>query len=108
VIFYTNVPAIPFSIAIFILLFLVMDSFAEIDSSFSQTLNRDETLSMLVPVLGYMGILAIVTIAFTVWLFIISIKAVKTLNGFGTGKAFGLIILVSFIMQIIIMPLYSF
>ena len=108
VIFYTNVPAIPFSIAIFILLFLMMDSFAELDPSFFQTLNRDEILSTFGPVLGYVGIISIVAIAFFVWIFIIVIKAVKTLNGFGTGKAFGLIILVSFIMQIIMMPLHSF
>jgi hypothetical protein len=49
--------------------------------------------------------LAIVAIGFVAWVLVVSVKAVKTLNGFGTAKAFGLIILVMIISSIITTPL---
>lgn len=106
VIFYAYIPAIPFYIVISGLLFLMMATFPGIDPSFFQTLDgdEDEILSMMGPALGYMGILALVTIAFVIWIFIISVKAIKTLNGFSTAKAFGLLILVLFIQSIVTIP----
>ena len=106
VFFHTYVPTIPLFIIIFILFFLMLDSFTEIDPLFFQMLSGDEDkiLSLLGPTLGYMGMLVLVTIVFVIWLFIISVKAVKILNGFGTGKAFGLIILVMFITSIVTFP----
>jgi len=106
VIFYASVPVIPFYIVVSGLLFFMMITFADIDPSFFETLDGDENeiLSVISPVIGYIGILILATIAFVIWIFIISVKAVKILNGFGTGKAFGLIILVLFITSIVTIP----
>jgi len=106
VIFHTHVPLIPMSVILSILLFLMMDSIASIDSSLFIELDKDEEqiLSMIGPMLGYVGLFVIVAIAFVVWIFVVSVKAVKTVNGFGTAKAFGLIILVMIISSIVTAP----
>lgn len=41
----------------------------------------------------YLGIIVAVLFAFFVWSVVLSVKAVKTVNGFGTAKAFGLFVL---------------
>jgi len=107
VIFHTHVPLIPMSVILSILLFLMMDSIASIDSSLLMELDEDEEqiLSLIGPMLGYVGLFVTVTIAFVVWIFVVSVKAVKTVNGFGTAKAFGLIILVMIISSIVTAPL---
>ena len=106
VIFHTHVPLIPMSVVLSILLFLMMDSIASIDSSLFIELDEDEEqiLSLIGPMLGYVGLFVIAAIAFVVWVFVVSIKAVKTVNGFGTAKAFGLIILVTIISSIVTAP----
>ena len=106
VIFHTHVPLIPMSVILSILLFLMMDSIASIDSSLLMELDEDEEqiLSLIGPMLGYVGLFVTVTIAFVVWIFVVSVKAVKTVNGFGTAKAFGLIILVVIISSIVTAP----
>ena len=106
VIFHTHVPLIPMSVILSILLFLMMDSIASIDSSLFIELEEDEEqiLSLIGPMLGYVGLFVIVAIAFVVWIFVVSVKAVKTVNGFGTAKAFGLIILVMIISSIVTAP----
>ena len=106
VIFHTHVPLIPMSVILSILLFLMMDSIASIDSSLLMELDEDEEqiLSLIGPMLGYVGLFVTVTIAFVVWIFVVSVKAVKTVNGFGTAKAFGLIILVMIISSIVTAP----
>ncbi|MDH3779540.1 MAG: YIP1 family protein [Nitrosopumilus sp.] len=106
VIFHTHVPLIPMSVILSILLFLMMDSIASIDSSLLIELDEDEEqiLSLIGPMLGYVGLFVTVTIAFVVWIFVVSVKAVKTVNGFGTAKAFGLIILVMIISSIVTAP----
>ena len=106
VIFHTHVPLIPMSVILSILLFLMMDSIASIDSSLLIELDKDEEqiLSLIGPMLGYVGLFVTVTIAFVVWIFVVSVKAVKTVNGFGTAKAFGLIILVMIISSIVTAP----
>ena len=106
VIFHTHVPLIPMSVILSILVFLMMDSIASIDSSLFIELDKDEEqiLSMIGPMLGYVGLFVIVAIAFVVWIFVVSVKAVKTVNGFGTAKAFGLIILVMIISSIVTAP----
>jgi hypothetical protein len=43
-------------------------------------------------------------IGFAIWGLIITIKAIKTVHGFGTGKAFGLIILVGIITSFVSIP----
>ena len=106
VIFHTHVPLIPMSIILSILLFLMMDSIVSIDSSLLMELDEDEEqiISLMGPMLGYVGLFVTVTIAFVVWIFVVSVKAVKTVNGFGTAKAFGLIILVMIISSIVTAP----
>jgi hypothetical protein len=106
VIFHTHVPLIPMSVILSILLFLMMDSIASIDSSLLIELDEDEEqiLSLIGPMLGYVGLFVIVAIAFVIWVFAVSVKAVKTVNGFGTAKAFGLIILVMIISSIVTAP----
>ena len=106
VIFHTHVPLIPMSVILSILLFLMMDSIASIDSSLFIELDEDEEqiLSLIGPMLGYVGLFVIVAISFVVWIFVVSVKAVKTVNGFGTAKALGLIILVMIISSIVTAP----
>ena len=106
VIFHTYVPLIPMSVILSILLFLMMDSITSIDSSLFIELEEDEEqiLSLIGPMLGYVGLFVIVAIVFVVWIFVVSVKAVKTVNGFATAKAFGLIILVMIISSIVTAP----
>lgn len=106
VIFHTHVPLIPMSVILSILLFLMMDSIASIDSSLFIEIDEDEEqiLSLVGPMLGYVGLFVIVAIAFVAWIFVVSVKAVKTVNGFGTAKALGLIILVMIISSIVTAP----
>ena len=107
VLFYTYVPVIPMMMIMSVLVFLMWSSITAIDPSYLMTPNADaeEIFSLIGPALGYVGLMAIVAIGFVVWVFVISVKAIKTLNGFGTAKAFGLIILVIIISSIITTPL---
>jgi hypothetical protein len=107
VLFYTYVPAIPMTIIMAVLVFLMWGSLTAIDPSHLMESNTDgeEIFSLIGPVLGYVGLMAIVAIGFLVWVFVVSVKAVKILNGFGTAKAFALIILVIIISSIITAPL---
>jgi len=106
VFFHANVPAIPMSVILSILVFLMMDSVASIDplSMMGSGIDEEQALSMMGPILTYVGLIAVVAISFVVWIFIVSVKAVKTVNGFGTAKAFGLIVLVMIISSIITAP----
>jgi hypothetical protein len=106
VFFHANVPAIPMSVVLSILIFLMMDSLASIDPSsiMESDIDENQVLSLMGPVLAYVGLFVIVAIAFMVWIFVVSVKAVKTVNGFGTAKAFGLIILVMIISSFITAP----
>lgn len=107
VLFYAYVPVIPMMVVLSVLVFLMWSSLTAIDPSYLMASDADdeEIFSLIGPALGYVGLMAIVAIGFVVWIFIISIKAVKTVNGFGTAKAFGLIILVMIISSIITAPL---
>ena len=106
VFFHANVPTIPMSVVLSILIFLMMDSLASIDplSIMESDMNEKQILSVMGSVLAYGGLLVIVTIAFVVWIFVVSVKAVKTVNDFGTAKAFGLIVLVIIISSMITAP----
>lgn len=106
VFFHANVPTIPMSVVLSILIFLMMDSFASIDPSSitGSDIDEEQVLSIMGPVLAYVGLLIIFTIVFVVWIFVVSVKAVKTVNGFGTAKAFGLIILIMIISSVITAP----
>ena len=107
VIFHTNVVAIPMIIVLSILIFFMWDSLTSIEPTYllEPDVNNEEIWSSLVPLLGYVALVAIVGIGFFVWLFIILIKAVKIVHGFETGKAFGLVVLVMIITTIVTIPL---
>ena len=107
VLFYTYVPVIPMMMLLSVLVFLMWSSLTAIDPSYLMAPNADdeEIFSLIGPILGYVGLMAIVAIGFVVWVFVVSVKAIKTLNGFDTAKAFGLIILVIIISSIITTPL---
>lgn len=107
VLFYAYVPMIPMMWAMSILVFLMWSSLTAIDPSYlmASDAEGEEIFSLIGPVLGYVGLMAVVAIGFIVWIFVVSVKAVKTVNGFGTAKAFGLIILVMIISSIITAPL---
>lgn len=107
VIFHTNVVAIPMIIILSILIFFMWDSLTLIEPTyiFEPDVNNEEIWSTLVPLLGYVALLAIVGIGFFVWLIVILVKAVKIVHGFETGKAFGLVVLVMIITTIVAIPL---
>lgn len=107
VMFYAYVPVIPMMAVMSVLVFLMWGSFTSIDPSYLTTPDTDneEVLSLVGPMLGYVGLMAIVAIGFVVWIFVVSIKALKIVSGFSTVKAFGLIILVMIISSIVTAPL---
>ena len=89
-----------------ILMFLMWSSLAAIDPSYlmAPDVNEEQMLSVIGPMLGYAGLIAVVAIAFVAWVFVVSVKAVKIVNGFETPKALGLIILVMIISSIVSIP----
>lgn len=96
VIFHTYVPVIPMMIIISVLVFLMWGSLAQIDPSYLMSTDADEeqVLSVMGPILVYAILVGVFAISFMVWIIVISVKAIKIVNGFETGKAFGLLILV--------------
>ena len=106
VIFHTYVPAIPVSIVLAALVFLMWTSLAEIDPSYLISPDADEKqiLSVIGPMLSYVVILVILGVAFLVWIIVISVKAIKVVNEFGTAKAFGLLILAMIISSVVSIP----
>ena len=103
VFFHTYVPVIPMMIVLSILVFFMWSSLAEIDPSYlmSPDIDEEEALSMIGPMLGYVGLLVVAAIAFMVWIIVISVKAIRIVDGFETGKAFGLLILVMIISSVV-------
>ncbi len=106
VFFHANIPTIPMSVVLSILIFLMLDSMASMEPStlMESGINEEHVLTMMMPVLIYAGLFVIVAVAFVVWVFVVSVKAVKTVNGFGTAKAFGLIVLVMIISSVVTSP----
>ena len=103
VLFHTYVPAIPMMIIISAFVFLMWGSFAEIDPSFlmSENVDEEKVLNVLGPMIVYAILVGVFAIAFMVWIIVISVKAIKVVNGFETGKAFGLLILVMIIASLV-------
>lgn len=99
VIFHTYVPVIPMMIIISVLVFLMWSALAEVDPSYlmSEDIDEEQVLFELGPMLVFAILVGVSAIAFMVWIIIISVKAIKIVNGFETGKAFGLLILVMII-----------
>ena len=107
VLFYAYVPVIPMMLVFSILTFLMWGSLTAIDPSYLMAHDTDDEkiFSLIGPVLAYVGLMLVAAIGFVVWIFVVSVKAVKTVNGFGTAKAFGLIVLVMIISSILTSPL---
>jgi len=106
VLFYVYVLVIPMMIVLSVLVFLMWSSLTAIDPSHLMESGADEEIfSLIGPVLVYVGLMVTVAIGFVVWIFVVAVKAVKTVHGFSTAKAFGLIILVMIISSIITAPL---
>ena len=107
VMFYAYVPVIPMMLVLSVLVFLMWGYLMEIDPLYLMAPDTDEEeiFSLIGPVLGYVGLMAVIAIGFVVWIFIVSIKGLKIVSGFSTAKAFGLIILVMIISSIVTVPL---
>lgn len=89
VLFYTNVLAFPLLAAFAALALLAgygmmwpLIPSGQLDLEFNLLGN-----------LGYLALLGMCIIAAMVWIVIVLVKAAKTVNGFGTAKAFGIIVL---------------
>jgi hypothetical protein len=109
VIFHVHAVMIPITIIMAILVFLMWGSFTAVEPSIllDPNIDYDEVFPLLGPFIGYVILLAILGIGFAIWILIVTIKAIKTVHGFGTGKAFGLIILVAIITSVFSVP-FSF
>ncbi len=109
VIFHVHAVVIPVTIIIAILVFLMWGSFTSVDSSIllDPNIDDEDVFSLLGSFIGYVILLAILGISFAIWILIVTIKAIKVVHGFGTGKAFGLIILVAIITSLVSIP-FSF
>ena len=109
VIFHIHAIVIPITIVMAILLFLMWSSFTSIEPSviLDPAFEDEQVFSVLGPFIGYVILLAFLGVGFAIWGLIVTIKAVKTVHGFSTGKAFGLIILVAIITSFVSIP-FSF
>jgi hypothetical protein len=109
VIFHIHAIVIPITIIMAILLFLMWGSFSSIEPStlLDPNIDDEDVFSLLGSFIGYVILLAILGIGFAIWGLIVTIKAIKIVHGFGTGKAFGLIILVGIITSFVSIP-FSF
>lgn len=111
VIFYTYVLIFPAFVA-FVVLTLLAGGFsmwallAEMGQPdfFESPEAVDRARTLMDVVLGYVGLLGIGAFAFAAWVVVVSVKAVKAVNGFGTAKAFGLIVLALAVSAVAAMP----
>ena len=106
VVLHVNAIVIPITIIMAILLFLMWGSFTTIEPSvlLDPNLDDEQVFSLLGSFIGYVILLGILGTVFAVWGLIVSIKAIKTVHGFSTGKAFGLILLVALITSLVSIP----
>lgn len=106
VVFHVHAVVIPISIIMAIVIFFMWSSFTSIDPAvlLNPEMSEEEVLPLMGPFIGYVALLAVLGVGFVVWMIIVTIKAIKTVHGFGTGKAFGLIILVGIITSILNIP----
>ena len=105
--FHVNVLVIPMMMVLSILIFLMLGSLSSIDiSSLTEAgLGEDQVLTLMTPLFGYVGLLMGFILAFGIWIIVVSVKAIKVINGFGTAKAFGIFILAVIISMIVTIPL---
>ena len=106
VMFYSLVPSIPFVAIVSVALFYMISSLVGISlESINEIENEERMLQMMGPFLTYVGILVVTVIAFFPWWVVVTIKATKTVNGFGTAKAIGVIILALIVSIAVTIPL---
>lgn len=106
VVFHIHAVVIPITIIVGIVLFFMWNSFSTIQPSIllDPNISNDDAFSEIGPFIGYVILLVTLGIGFVIWGLIVSIKAIKTVHGFGTGKAFGLILLVGLITSLASIP----
>ena len=63
-----------------------------------------ESLNAFRDIITFWIVLTIIMVAFVIWGLVLLVKAVKTVNGFGTAKAFGIIVLGSVVSIVIFAP----
>ena len=110
VVFYAHAYMVPMAAAVAALVFLTtgltplgfLDGLGLTDVGISET---GPNASVMLDLLGFLAVLIVVIVAFLVWGMVLWIKAVKTVNGFGTAKAFGLIILGGVASLVVTLPL---
>ena len=107
VVLHTNVIVFPTMLIFSLLVFLMLGSFASLDipSLVDEDLGEQEALTAVGPMLGYVGLIVVTAIVFVIWIIVVSVKALKVVNDFETGKAFGLLILVMILSSIATIPL---
>ena len=105
VIFHTYVPAIPMMMLISVFVFLMWISLAQINPTYfmSEDMDEKQIIDVFAPLAVHGALVGVSAIAFIVWIIVISVKAIKIVNGFETGKAFGLLIVVMIIASIVSM-----
>ena len=67
----------------------------------SDTIDETDSEFQYFGMVSYFGVL----VPLAIWSLIISIKALKIANGFGTGKAFGILLLATVISYVVWIPL---
>lgn len=104
--FHTNAVIIPITIVMTVVLFLMWGSFTTIEPSIllNPNLDEEDVFPLLSSFIGYVALLAVLGVGFVIWGLIVTIKAIKIVHGFGTGKAFGLILLVGIITSFVSIP----
>ncbi len=109
VVLHVHAIVIPITIIITIVLFVMWDALTSIEPSIllAPGISENEALSLLDDFIGLAVLVAVLGIGFAIWIFILTIKAIKIVHGFGTGKAFGLVVLVAIIVSLISIP-FSF
>jgi len=106
VMFYSLIPSIPFIAIVSVVLFFMVSSLAEIPLEEATMFEDDKVImQLLVPFLTYIGILVVTVLAFLPWWIIVTIKAAKTVNGFGAGKAIGVLLLALIVSTVVTIPL---
>ena len=94
VISHASLPVVIGSVVIFAMFFVL-------SSTMSDSIDETDSEFQYFGMVSYFGVL----VPLAIWSLIISIKALKIANGFGTGKAFGILLLATVISYVVWIPL---
>ena len=108
VIFHTYVLVFPMIATLAALAFLISgpplwDLLAAMDDPLLLESGADAFMAE--PILYYIALVILVAVAFAAWILVVSVKAVKVVNGFGTAKALGIVVLALVISSIATFPI---